>query len=295
MTEILGLIAALLTWTALAEGPDAQHLPSETRRKSVQFFAPDEVQSQLGQRGFEILDLRDGGWAPDWVAPPAYRKGHLPGALPFNGSFASAGENSPDSAALRSALAQLGPRAGDVVDLESQFLLYGEDAADPRPTRLAESFQMAGLKVAVLAGGYAAWAQASKRPQVEILQARELATHIGIDGSSGQKHDAVERVVVFDLREDWDFARGHLPGAVSLPSHRFARELASIVASAEQPRPILAFYCYGRDCIRSRDCAVIAAQRGFIRLLWLRGGIEEWQAEGLPIVKEKAPESSGAS
>ena len=41
----------------------------------------------------------------------------------------------------------------------------------------------------------------------------------------------------------------------------------------------LVLYCYGRDCIRSRECATIAARHGFLNLLWYREGMDGWERE----------------
>jgi thiosulfate/3-mercaptopyruvate sulfurtransferase len=92
-----------------------------------------------------------------------------------------------------------------------------------------------------------------------------------------------------DLRGNLDFSRRHLPGAHSLPIHLFRDSLSTLIdehwPAADLSKLPLVFYCYGPDCIRSRNGASMAARQGFRDLLWYREGVEGWRRTGLPLHK----------
>jgi rhodanese-related sulfurtransferase len=97
--------------------------------------------------------------------------------------------------------------------------------------------------------------------------------------------------MLFDLRGDREYAWGHVPGAICLPSWNFERDLEATVAklwpNADRARIPLIVYCYGPDCVRSRNCSTIAARHGFLNLCWFRDGLPGWQAAGLELEKQK--------
>jgi len=97
-------------------------------------------------------------------------------------------------------------------------------------------------------------------------------------------------LVLFDVRAAPDHRVGHLPGAVSLPaqfcSERVSKEVPA-PANGDRFSVPVAFYCYGRSCVRSRNCSTEAARAGFRNVLWFRGGVPEWQAAGLPLLRSE--------
>lgn len=90
-------------------------------------------------------------------------------------------------------------------------------------------------------------------------------------------------LVIIDARKASDYQKGYIEGAVSLPNTETTPEtLAKVIPSKETP---VLFYCNGAKCGRSVKSAKIAVQAGYKNIYWFRGGIEEWQAKGLPLVK----------
>lgn len=53
----------------------------------------------------------------------------------------------------------------------------------------------------------------------------------------------------------------------------------------------LVFYCLSTQCWMSYNAALRAINAGFTNVLWYRGGIEAWQAAGLPL--QPAPQPGG--
>lgn len=239
----------------------------------------DEAAQSFGQAGIELLDLRDArGWER-WETPPVFAAGHIPHALPFDLRWLlPAGGGWPDPAAARRRIGEIGPRPGDPVSPESLFLLYGDDAKDPRVGLGYLLFRMAGVDVRVFAGGWASWAAEPARPVVRVVTAAELRALLDREAS---------RPILLDLRGARDFEIGHLPGARSLPFHRFDEDFEKVVAEgwpgADRARVPLVLYCYGNDCVRSRKGGTHAARLGFRNLLWFRGGVTEWRAAGYPL------------
>lgn len=257
--------------------PAAESFTGRVREEAS--VSVDEVARSFGQAGVELLDLRDArGWER-WETPPGFAAGHVPHALPFDvGWLLDADGGWPDPAAARRRIGEIGPRAGDPVNPESAFILYGEDGRDARTGLGYLLFRMAGVDVRVFSGGFTAWTAEPGRPVVRVVTAAELR--------AVEEREA-SRLILLDLRGARDFATGHLPGARSLPFHRFEEDFEKTVAQgwpgADRASVPLVLYCYGNDCVRSREGGTRAARLGFRNLLWFRGGITEWRAAGYPL------------
>jgi len=146
-------------------------------------------------------------------------------------------------------------------------------------------------RVRYFPGGWKEWSQDSSLPVVRILTAQETREALGVPGKSA--------AIVFDLRHYGEFNAGHIPGSSLLSSHEFGDSLEAQLdrhrPSIDRRNAILIGYCYGPDCIRSRNCTTLAAQHGFLRLGWFRGGMPEWKGAGYPVDKGERAETSGES
>lgn len=271
-------------WTAaggeLTAGPPPAAVDAFTgKAREEAAVSAEEVAQSFDQPGVELLDLRDArGWER-WETPPGFASGHIPHALPFDPRWLLAGDGGwPDPAAARRRIGEIGPRPGDFVSPESAFILYGENAKDPRIGLGYLLFRSAGVDVRVLPGGFAAWVAEPANPIVRIVTAAELLALLEREGS---------RAILLDLRGARDFELGHLPGARSLPYHLFERDFEKTVAEgwpgADRATVPLVLYCYGNDCVRSRKGGTYAARLGFRNVVWFRGGVTEWQEAGYPL------------
>ncbi len=89
-------------------------------------------------------------------------------------------------------------------------------------------------------------------------------------------------LVIIDSRKKSDVAKGYIEGAVSLPNTETnAETLAKVIPSKSTH---VVFYCNGIKCGRSYKAAKIALAEGYNNIYWFRGGIQEWEAKGLPVV-----------
>ncbi len=247
----------------------------------------DWVLRNMGdQEHCEILDLRG---AEAWAAPVSAgkRRGHLPHSLPYDFEALLPGDGRwPSGEELRKEFANLGPRPRDFVDLDAEFILYGEDNGDARPGLGYLLLRMMDVRARVLLGGWAGWASERERPVVSIISVEELAGMLRRE--QPELSDEVPRAFAFfDLRGHRDFRLGHLPGATALPANTvddsLALQLRTRWRKLDPDRDALVFYCYGPECVRSRIAATKAAGLGWRRLLIFRGGVSAWREAKLPL------------
>src|SRR5437879_4663063 len=88
-------------------------------------------------------------------------------------------------------------------------------------------------------------------------------------------------LVVIDVREPEDYAKGHIPGAINIPKARWdnpqglARDKTNVI------------YCYTQQCHLGANACVQFASRDF-PVMELEGGFEAWRENELDIEEESA-------
>lgn len=96
--------------------------------------------------------------------------------------------------------------------------------------------------------------------------------------------------VVVDTRTEKEFRAKRIRGAVwaaygekSLKDVAFNPEQDDFKAleTLDRSKPLV-FSCNGAECWKSYKAAKVAAEKGFPNVYWMRGGLPEWDAEGLP-------------
>jgi thiosulfate/3-mercaptopyruvate sulfurtransferase len=245
------------------------------------------MRARLGEKGVEILDLRDEGiWTEkEYEAPARFAAGHVPHALPFDFRRWRP-RNRQAAAAMWTTLRTLGPRQVTKVNPSAEFVLYGRGPADLQPGLGYLLLRSAGIPVRVFPGGFGEWSKDPANPVVRIVGALEVDRLLEAE-DPGLSDKVAQSVAVLDLREAYDFKLDHIPGAYNFPAYSEDSTIEKTVeekwphAKAEQAPIVL--YCYGRGCIRSRDAAAKLARAGFTNLLWLRDGMDAWRAAGLPM------------
>jgi rhodanese-related sulfurtransferase len=88
-------------------------------------------------------------------------------------------------------------------------------------------------------------------------------------------YDRRESVQFLDVREPYEWEAGRIEGAIHKP---MTRVLGGDVEGLDPDRPVVV-YC--RTANRSEVAALMLEARGF-RATVMEGGIEAWDAEGLP-------------
>lgn len=122
-----------------------------------------------------------------------------------------------------------------------------------------------------LAGGIDAWTAAG-------LNVTDLP-QISVTGLAQRLHDESDAVVVLDVRSDSEWTSERIAGAV----HRFAGEIAQGVEPELPEARDIAVIC--GSGYRSSLAASLLQARGCERLINVDGGMEAWQAAGLPVVR----------
>jgi adenylyltransferase/sulfurtransferase len=93
--------------------------------------------------------------------------------------------------------------------------------------------------------------------------------------------DAVERINsgqlrVVDVREQWEYARDHIPEATLTPLGQIIARPQEAITSDD-----VVFVCEVGQ--RSAVAAELAAATGMKRVYNLEGGMQAWRAAGLPV------------
>jgi rhodanese-related sulfurtransferase len=129
-------------------------------------------------------------------------------------------------------------------------------------------FHEGGLSTKPAAG---AAASATALPEFEIASPGE-AQRLFEEG----------HVLFVDARASDDFARGHIPGAISLPIGEFEADIKGFRQAHALTQPIVT-YCSGRLCQDSHELAQRLMEQGYTDVKVFIDGFPGWEAEGYPV------------
>src|SRR5438477_7064332 len=94
------------------------------------------------------------------------------------------------------------------------------------------------------------------------------------------KLDRNEKLVLVDVREESEYARDHLPGAIHLGKGIIERDIEQCVPELETP---LILYCGGG--YRSALAADNLQKMGYTNVLSMDGGIRGWRENSFPLTQ----------
>jgi hydroxyacylglutathione hydrolase len=197
------------------------------------------------QRGAALLDMRS---KADYIAK------HIPGSVHLESDN------------------QLSNRIGFVLPPEAPIMLLLADPADYR--RVVYSLARVGYDNVI---GYLS----------ESLQTWEA---LGLPTTSGDVQDIDPRdlhellqsdnaPVVVDVREVWEYAQGHVPGARLIPLGQLQSHLHEL-----DPEQAVAVICASGS--RSQSAAALFGKQGFKTVYNVIGGTSRWMHSGLPLERE---------
>jgi rhodanese-related sulfurtransferase len=93
--------------------------------------------------------------------------------------------------------------------------------------------------------------------------------------------DAGEKLLIVDVREESEFARGHVPGSVHLGKGVIERDIEAAVPDTSTE---IILYCGGG--FRSAIAADNLKKMGYTNAVSMDGGWRDWTGAGLPVAKD---------
>ncbi len=94
------------------------------------------------------------------------------------------------------------------------------------------------------------------------------------------KLDQGEKFLLIDVREESEWAKDHLPGAIHLGKGIIERDIEARVPDLATA---LVLYCGGG--FRSALAADALQRMGYTNVISMDGGIRDWREKGLPLVQ----------
>ena len=200
-----------------------------------------------------VHHFRQGAALLDTRAKAVFKAKHIPGAVHLEAD------------------AQLSNRVGFVLPPDLPIILMLAGAGDYQ--HVVYSLARVGYDnvVGYLADSLDTWeglGLPTTAGDVRDIEPRELEELL--------KPEQDSRPVVIDVRESWEYAQGHVPGAqlVSLG------ELAQRTGEFDPTQPIVVICASGG---RSQSAAALLGQKGFDTVYNVLGGTLNWMQQGLPI------------
>jgi len=89
-------------------------------------------------------------------------------------------------------------------------------------------------------------------------------------------------IIILDARIPEKYGTAHIPGAVNLPIASFDVSYEATAHLMTEGKSLV-LYCIGEHCIDSSLLARELYKKGHREIFVYKGGIEEWQAMGLPV------------
>jgi rhodanese-related sulfurtransferase len=93
--------------------------------------------------------------------------------------------------------------------------------------------------------------------------------------------DAGEKLIIVDTREDNEWTRGHVPGALHLGKGIIERDIEQTIPDKNAP---LVLYCGGG--FRSALAADSLQKMGYKNVISMDGGWRGWTEAGFPVAKD---------
>jgi rhodanese-related sulfurtransferase len=113
-----------------------------------------------------------------------------------------------------------------------------------------------------------------------VEDARKNIREVSIDEVK-LKLDHGERLLLFDVREESEFAADHLPGAIHLGKGIIERDIEARVPDPTTP---MVLYCGGG--FRSALAAEALQKMGYTNVLSMDGGIRGWRERAFPLTSK---------
>ena len=115
-----------------------------------------------------------------------------------------------------------------------------------------------------------------------VDDAKSRIKEISIDEVK-QRLDRGEQFLLVDVREESEFAKDHLPGAIHLGKGVIERDIEGRVPDLNTP---LVLYCGGG--FRSAMAADNLQKMGYSNVLSMDSGVRGWREKNFPMIREES-------
>jgi rhodanese-related sulfurtransferase len=116
-----------------------------------------------------------------------------------------------------------------------------------------------------------------------VAAAKAQVTEIPVSEAEAAIRDAD---VLIDVREESEFANGHLPGAIHASRGMLEFKLSSTPALASRDLKVV-LYC--KTSGRAALAAAAMREMGYLNVKSIAGGFDGWMAAGKPVAKPELP------
>ncbi|MWJ29160.1 rhodanese-like domain-containing protein [Halomonas sediminis] len=113
-----------------------------------------------------------------------------------------------------------------------------------------------------------------------VYEARSAATNAVTSPQATQLINREDAVVV-DIREEKDFKAGHIAGARHLPQSKLESRMSELEKLKSQPIILVCKHGQSAGAAQAK-----LTKAGFEHVHKLKGGMAQWQADGLPVVRK---------
>ena len=113
-----------------------------------------------------------------------------------------------------------------------------------------------------------------------VAESKKKVRELNVDQVKA-KLDQGEKFLLIDVREESEWAKDHLPGAIHLGKGIIERDIEARVPDLATA---LVLYCGGG--FRSALAAEVLQRMGYTNVISMDGGIRDWREKGLPLAKE---------
>ena len=130
------------------------------------------------------------------------------------------------------------------------------------------------LIVVVLIMTMTACGGVSSEGETAVIDVNNLPDTVDVTTTAAVKE--LDNVLVLDVREQWEYDEGHIPGVTLIPMGEVANRLSEIPTDKE-----VIVTC--RSGNRSGQITDFLRQQGYDNIHNMSGGILAWQEAGLPV------------
>lgn len=113
-----------------------------------------------------------------------------------------------------------------------------------------------------------------------VEEAKQRVHEVTVDDIKS-KLDKGESFLLVDTREESEYAKDHLPGAIHMGKGVIERDIEAKVPDLNTP---LVLYCGGG--FRSALAADNIQKMGYTNVVSMDGGVREWREKGFPFTKD---------